>query len=177
MVSRVRNTNLLLDLLAVGDPCFVTENLSIGSIGAAYNLSSLQSYRINHILCLSPIIRLKFPQHFTYLRVPIQDNSSTDLFLIFEECFRFIDEALETSQGRVLVHCFQGISRSAAILCAYLMTRHGLSLVSCLEMLRSARPIISPNPSFLTSLRILERHKQINSTAASPLEGTRDQSK
>lgn len=43
------------------------------------------------------------------------DRSETDLTVYFDECFSFIDQAIQ-SGGGVLVHCFMGMSRRLASL-------------------------------------------------------------
>ena len=43
------------------------EALTIGSIGSAYNRSGLESYGITHILCLTDLSRLKFPELIRYI--------------------------------------------------------------------------------------------------------------
>lgn len=145
----------------LGQPCFLNEYLSIGSIGAAYNLSSLLSHNITHILCLSSLCRIKYPQQFIYLKIPIKDNSETNIFEILEPCFEFIQFARQ-SNGRILIHCFQGISRSATILCAYLMKYSNMTLEQSLQSIRDVRSIISPNPYFLLNLKKYERELEIS---------------
>jgi len=66
----------------------------------------------------------------------------------------FIDEG--RAAGAVLVHCYAGVSRSAALVAAHLMTRLGLSLTEAMARVRAARPEADPNPGFVAQLRRLE---------------------
>jgi len=52
------------------------------------------------------------------------------------------------------VHCTQGISRSGAIVVAYLMRTLSLNYTSALALARESRPLISPNEGFEYQLRV-----------------------
>ena len=62
----------------------------------------------------------------------------------------------ETERPRVLVHCRAGVSRSATLVIAYLMKRHGMSLDDALAHVRAKRPRIAPNEGFIQQLRAFE---------------------
>jgi hypothetical protein len=61
--------------------------------------------------------------------------------------------ALLFAAGTVLVHCAQGISRSASILIGYLMSREQLPYDTALAQLQAARPVVQPNPGFALQLQ------------------------
>lgn len=136
-------------------------HLYIGSIGAAYNLQSLQNAGITHILCLSDCIFLKYAEYFIYRRVVIQDNLSFRLVDRLEECFEFIEEgkshvSANGNEGKVLVHCYQGKSRCGAVCCAYLMKYYQLKWTDALLMIQQARPQVHPNSGFVRQLQEFE---------------------
>ena len=62
---------------------------------------------------------------------------------------------------RILFHCYAGISRSSSVAIAYLMIIHNLSLHKALELVKSKRQIVNPNPGFLNALQQFEQ--KINS--------------
>jgi hypothetical protein len=141
--------------------------LAIGSIGAAYNYENLVKYGITHILCLSEVIKLRFPQIFQYKRVCLSDKPRFDITPYLEECYLFINEAKhyrdpETGKpGRILVHCYQGISRSTTICCAYMIRYGNLKRDQALELIRSVRPKINPNSGFMSLLKSIEKEQEL----------------
>lgn len=50
--------------------------------------------------------------------------------------------------GGVLVHCQAGMSRSASIVAAYLMTEFDLDPMEAVAMIRDKRPVIEPSATF-----------------------------
>jgi hypothetical protein len=56
-----------------------------------------------------------------------------------------------------LVHCAFGVSRSAAVCAAWLISRRGCTLSQAMEKIRTARPDASPNIGFIAGLRALEQ--------------------
>lgn len=65
----------------------------------------------------------------------------------FYSCNRFIKQCLEAG-GSVFVHCYAGISRSATIVCAYLMQEKKMDLFSALSLIKSKRSVAVPNAGF-----------------------------
>ena len=60
---------------------------------------------------------------FHALHIPLRDSEDENLLRYLPEAISFIHDALGVRQppGRVLVHCQGGISRSVAVVTAYLM--------------------------------------------------------
>ena len=54
------------------------------------------------------------------------------MMIMTSEVIEFLDSAL-ASGGKVLVNCHLGVSRSAACVLAYLLTRHHMSLAEALD--------------------------------------------
>ncbi|EOY08826.1 PREDICTED: dual specificity protein phosphatase 12 [Theobroma cacao] len=88
------------------------------------------------------------------MAVPIRDMESENLLDYLDACFDFIDQSRK--EGSVLVHCFAGVSRSAAIITAYLMRTEQLSQEDALESLRQTCEFVCPNDGFLEQLKMFE---------------------
>lgn len=132
-----------------------TDFLYIGSIGSAYNSERMLQSGITHILCLSEVIRLNFPEKFIYMRVPMADQPDYKIADDLQGIFEFMEE-IKSTGGKLLVHCYQGKSRSVTVCCAYLIKYHNHSVESALELIREVRPIAAPNSGFLMALQGFE---------------------
>ena len=89
--------------------------------------------------------------------VPIRDAEPAPDLAWLREQVAFIDG--QRRAGRtVFVHCRNGVSRSAMVVVAYLMARHGWTRDEALEMVRAKRPAVRPNPAFMR--RLLEWEKE-----------------
>jgi len=126
----------------------------IGSAGAAYNRDELLKHGITHIICAAQNLVNKFPDDFVYKRVDIQDKASEDLASYLPGVLEFMESALNADpRNNVLVHCFQGRSRSAAIIAAYLLhTREDYRLQDAMDTIRKNRPNACPNVGFCVQL-------------------------
>ncbi|XP_020101287.1 dual specificity protein phosphatase 12-like [Ananas comosus] len=88
------------------------------------------------------------------MAVPLRDTEDENLLDYLEVCLDFIDEGRK--EGSVLVHCFAGVSRSAAIVIGYLMRTEQKSLEDALESLKESCEFVCPNDGFLDQLKMFE---------------------
>ncbi|KAI4348591.1 hypothetical protein L6164_009299 [Bauhinia variegata] len=88
------------------------------------------------------------------MAVPLRDTENEDLLDYLEVCLDFIDQSRK--EGSILVHCFAGVSRSAAIVTAYLMRTEHLSQEDALDSLRQSCESVYPNDGFLEQFKMFE---------------------
>jgi len=86
-----------------------------------------------------------------YIALYVTDSASTELSAVFPALCSAI-QAAESSGRTAFVHCHQGVSRSGAIICAYLMYRWGLSADDAILAARKCRGTVSPNAGFRVQL-------------------------
>lgn len=101
---------------------------------------------------------------FVRLFVPIDDMGSVDIAQYFDDVRLFISEGL--AQGKVLVHCVEGRSRSVALAVSSLMHKEKISVGKALLSVKEKRPTVSPKPGFIGQLLALE--EQLGIEPASP---------
>ncbi|XP_022158997.1 dual specificity protein phosphatase PHS1 [Momordica charantia] len=141
-------------------PSSVTAALFIGGALAARSVYTLQHLGVTHILCLCSNeigqSDSQFPDLFEYKNFSISDNEDSNISSIFEEACDFIDD-IESKSGKVLVHCFEGRSRSATLVLAYLMLRKNYTLLKAWSALKRVHRRAQPNDGFAKILLELDR--------------------
>ena len=148
------------------DASEVFPNVFISSLSTSKNKPFLKSLGITHILPVGFGFKAVFPEDFKYLVLgDIADNPSACIIRVFEQSSAFISQGV--LQGKVLVHCQMGMSRSGAVVAAFLMKCHSLRLKEALRTLRQRRPCVKPNKGFMEQLR--EYDVQIFGAQASPV--------
>lgn len=73
-----------------------------------------------------------------YLQVPVLDKSDINISDYFDEVSDLIEKVRQTN-GKTMVHCVAGVSRSASLVLAYLMKHMKMSLKDAFELVRTAR--------------------------------------
>lgn len=84
----------------------------------------------------------------------IIDYTGTNLDEHLKEIIQFVDDAID-NEGKVLVHCQLGVSRSPSVVAAYLVACKGFSAEKAILTIRQMRDIL-PNNGFLHYLCSLE---------------------
>lgn len=91
-----------------------------------------------------------------YLRIAVNDNESATILPYLDGAADAIASVLSQG-GNVLVHCHQGISRSATVLAAFLIKHGGLTADDALQQIQSCRAVANPNLGFRHQLEDFQR--------------------
>ena len=128
----------------------ILPGIFLSSVSAAVNRDLLEILEIKSILTVANSIEPAFPSHFKYMVIQIEDVGTQDILSHFPSAIKFINE----SEGNVLVHCANGISRSPTVVSAFVMTKMGIkSSKEALDFVASKRSCINPNAGFRKQLQ------------------------
>ncbi|KAG7216415.1 hypothetical protein INR49_021667 [Caranx melampygus] len=139
----------------------VWPNLYIGNVAVAQNRKTLHKLGITHVLNAAHSKQGSIgDQSFygntcVYFGIPAEDSDHFDLTQYFKPAADFIQKGLKSKDGKVLVHCIMGVSRSATLALVYLMLQQRLSLRDALRRVVQKRAIY-PNRNFLSLLLKLD---------------------
>uniref|UniRef100_F1ME76 Dual specificity phosphatase 13B n=2 Tax=Bos TaxID=9903 RepID=F1ME76_BOVIN len=140
----------------------VWPNLFLGDAYAARDKKKLTQLGITHVVNVAAgkfqvDTGAKFYRGMPleYYGIEADDNPFFDLSVYFLPVARYIRSALSVPQGRVLVHCAMGVSRSATVVLAFLMICENMTLVEAIQTVQAHRDIC-PNSGFLRQLQVLD---------------------
>jgi hypothetical protein len=128
----------------------VSSGLYVSGSQIAHDLKELRRRSITHIINTADCDCL-FTDEVTYLALNINDRGTDDIECLLPLCIEFIDKAL-SGDGKVLVHCLEGVSRSCAVVIAYLMWRERLDYKEAQRHVQCIRPVCQPNVGFVCQL-------------------------
>ncbi|NXO88498.1 DUS16 phosphatase, partial [Certhia brachydactyla] len=147
-------------------PTRILPHLYLGCQRDVLNKELMQQNDIGYVLNASNTCpKPDFIPESHFLRVPVNDSFCEKILPWLDKSVDFIEKA-KASNGRVLVHCLAGISRSATIAIAYIMKRMDMSLDEAYRFVKEKRPTISPNFNFLGQL--LDFEKKIKNPSGQP---------
>ncbi|KAL9655066.1 hypothetical protein ABK040_008848 [Willaertia magna] len=163
--KKVKLTRVLIE------PSLILDNLYLGGNASAQSKHYLKKIGITHILMVAEGLSIPFPFDFKYLKIDLKDELEENLLEYIDKCVSFIENALDIDNkeknnnntnnnnqiNKCYVHCKAGVSRSASMVIAYLMKSRKLNVDEALEFVRSKRPQVCPNLSFINQLKIYEQ--------------------
>jgi len=127
----------------------IRPRLYLGTMADAAYWPLLKALGVTHILnCAVEAQKTRSPYEphgIRYMLLPLHDSPETaqllckQRFRALREATRFIQTCIKTKNQRqgIFVHCVQGLSRSAAIVAAYLMEYEGLPMDRAIQEVRS----------------------------------------
>ncbi|KAH3764203.1 phosphatases II [Pelomyxa schiedti] len=175
----------------------VLGGLYIGDYKSSEDQDLLDKNGITHIVVAAAYIVPKWPKRVRSVSVPLPlrfswfspvsiifsivvmwfcnvvellDVETENAFAHFDKCNKFIDSG--RNNGAVLVHCQDGISRSATIVSAYLMYKIKVSVEDAVGLIHDARPVVQPNDGFMSQLHsyYLKLHPTVPAVTAATVE-------
>ena len=142
--------------LHIKDPSFdeIIDNIYVGNYAFALNKKLLLENKITHILNCGNGLKNFYEKEgiFKYLNIPLYDSKTQDLQKYVKNINNFIDEG-STNNNKVLIHCGEGVSRSAAVCLMYLITKKGLTYSKARETFVKKRSGCCPNDGFVIQLK------------------------
>lgn len=132
-------------------PARVLPYLLVGGREDAEDLPRLLQLGVTHVLNAAASLDAAHAAHFLYLKLELDDDDDEDVASAFAAAIAFIADA-KAGGGLVLVHCVAGMSRSVALVIAWLLFAERMNLRAALDLVRERRPIALPNPGFRLAL-------------------------
>jgi len=156
----------------------ITSRLYLSDYWTARDEEKLKTLGITHVISVierEPALPAIIPlQNRLHLR--LIDQPTVNILEHLDTTTAFIVSALEENESnKVLVHCLQGISRSATVVCAYLVATTHLNHEKAIAHVQSRRGIVSPNSGFREQLakytEMVAKHKPTKHRATPLLPG------
>jgi protein-tyrosine phosphatase len=130
----------------------VDQGIYISNIEALQNPARVRELGIEAVLRVDNHDRRQgqWPPDFILCDLPLRDGHAIAPDQL-AAATRFICQQVQADR-RVLVHCQEGISRSAAMVLAYLIEYGGLTLAEAARLVVLKHPMAEPHPTLLASL-------------------------
>jgi protein-tyrosine phosphatase len=145
----------------------IVPKLYLGDLKTAKDMKWLKKNKITHVLTilddkgqLDKLQRIytnnyQRSDNDPYVRhkiICVEDHPRASLDLHFSGCTAFIRTVLQHKRGRILVHCYHGISRSPTIVAAYLIEEYGMNSQDAMCCIYTKRQQVDPNIGFIHQL-------------------------
>ena len=127
----------------------ILDGLYLGGLRSAQTRLIYDTLGIKAVVTCGRKMRVN-TEGIEHLSIQVEDLEEQSMQPYFEQVSAFIAEQIQ--RGAVLVHCFAGLSRSATMVTAYLMSHRGMRLDDAIAHVIAARPAVHPNPGFVREL-------------------------
>ena len=140
-------------------PTEIIDNIYLGNGYNAADLNTLQINNIQYIINATNEIPNYYDadvsKNITYMKIPISDIAGSSIKDYLEQSYTFITQSNDIGTGNILIHCYMGSSRSAAVVIYYLMKMHNKTLDEAMVYIKSKRDIVNLNTCFIEDLQSL----------------------
>mmetsp|Transcript_7791 Transcript_7791/g.9873 ORF Transcript_7791/g.9873 Transcript_7791/m.9873 type:complete len:210 (+) Transcript_7791:150-779(+) len=148
-------------------PYKIMDHLYLGNMRHAADVRQLHEYGITHVInCAggdSRVVtnRKMYPKFIQgYYEVPGVDSTKYNMMQHFNEIYYLIEDA-RRNNGRVLVHCMQGVNRSGLMVIAYCLAANRWNLEKAVTHCVEVRGLILLNVNFQNQLVKFARKQKL----------------
>ncbi|KAJ4473630.1 protein-tyrosine phosphatase-like protein [Lentinula aciculospora] len=154
-----------LSLASKDRASLIIPRLYLSDLATAVDEEIMQKLGVTHVVSIldwAPEFLASIPAPHR-LHIRLADSATSDILAHLDTTTHFVRRALEGNESNVvLVHCFQGISRSATVICAYLISTAGMTAMESINFVQSKRRIASPNNGFRKQLHLYTKRVRGN---------------
>ena len=156
------NSSPLLYPLISSEPAFkscrsaplaeIDDGIYIGSYEDASDYAKLREHRITDIINCSPLnCPNNFKEDFQYFNFELCDSPSFDLYEPLTSIIKLIKH-LKSMSHKILIHCYQGVSRAPSIAIGYLISCEDRNVEDAIRVVKSNYGKADPNIGFMIQL-------------------------
>ncbi|KAI0780163.1 phosphatases II [Fomes fomentarius] len=135
----------------------IAPGLFVCDLYTATSPAVLRQLGVTHVVSVMRKPSYRYPRPIEHLCVPVDDHSDNNLLDYLDYTVRWIQTALSRADGCVIIHCVWGMSRSASVAAAYLVSAQCMTVNEAIRAIRARRRIVRPNSGFVAQLQVYER--------------------
>jgi hypothetical protein len=131
-------------------PHAITEDLFLGDYQSSKN-PILLNLGVTGVVNAAGGLPNPLAGQLRYLKVNLPDSALSDIQSHFPAVIKFVNQ-VRSKGGKVLINCAAGVSRSATLVIAYLMSSQKMTLREAYRKVKAIRACVDPNPGFAAQL-------------------------
>ena len=123
-------------------------------LGNAYNAADyyyLKKFGITGIVNACNEISNYFEDDFEYFKIDILDINNSSIYKFFDPFITFVENILNNN-GKIMIHCYMGSSRSAILVVLYLIKYKSFTMDDSIRFITNKRNRVNINVTYIEEL-------------------------
>jgi len=124
-------------------------------LGNAYNAADyyyLKNFGITGIVNACNEISNYFEDDFEYFKIDILDINNSSIYKFFDPFITFVENILNDN-GKIMIHCYMGSSRSAILVVLYLIKYKSYTMDDSIHFITGKRNRVNINVTYIEELK------------------------
>jgi protein-tyrosine phosphatase len=138
----------------------IDNNIYLGNAFNAADYYYLKQFGITGIVNASNEISNYFEDEFKYFKVDIFDINNSSIYKFFDPFIEFVHNTIK-NDGKIMIHCFMGSSRSAILVVLYLIHFKSYTMENSIKFITDRRHRVNINITYIEELKTYLRKHNI----------------